>query len=81
MIPSSFLYEVLHKCGVKTSQEHGSSFWHFPICKRVQLPATRITEQPTLLTKSKINRPCYNFLKYFREKRAGKSRTRSRPRI
>ena len=31
-----------------------------------KLPATRITEQPALLTKSKVNRPCYEFLKYFR---------------
>ena len=31
----------------------------FSICKRAQLPATRITEQSTLLTKSKINRLCY----------------------
>ena len=40
-------------------------FCHFSICKRAQLPATRITEQPTLRTKSKINRLCYKFFKYF----------------
>ena len=32
-------------------------FWHFSIRKKAQLPAVRITEQPTLLTKSMINRP------------------------
>ena len=41
-------------------------FWHFSISKKAQLPAVRITEQPTLLTKSKINRPGYKSLKYFR---------------
>ena len=35
--------------------------FHFSICKRAQLPATRITEQSTLLTKSKIDRLCYKF--------------------
>ena len=40
-----------------------------------------ITEQPTLVTKSKINRPYYyESSKYFRYKRAVRSRTRSRPR-
>ena len=54
MIPLSFLqYEVLQKCcRVKTSQDHGSSFAIFR-------SAIRIAEQPTLLTKSKINRPGY----------------------
>ena len=58
-------------------------FWHFSINKKVQLPAIRITEQPILLTKRKINRLGYRFSKYFREKRAVKSRIRSisRPRI
>ena len=37
----------------------------FSISKKAQLPAIRITEQSTLLTKSKINRPGYNFSKYF----------------
>ena len=32
-------------------------FWHFLISKKAQLPTIRITEQPILLTKSKINRP------------------------
>ena len=45
-----------------------------------QLPAIRMTEQPILLTKSKINRPGHKFSKYFHEKWAVKSRTRSRPR-
>ena len=45
-----------------------------------QLPATRITEQPIRLTKSKVKRPGFKFTKYFRLKRAIKSRTRSRPR-
>ena len=40
----------------KTSQEHGSSFAIFRSAKGAQLPATGITEQSTLLTKSKINR-------------------------
>ena len=31
--------------------------WHFSISKKAQLPAIGITEQPILLTKSKINRP------------------------
>ena len=58
-------------------------FWHFSINKKVQLPAMRITEQPILLTKRKINRLGYRFSKYFHEKRAVKSRIRSisRPRI
>ena len=41
-------------------------FWHFSISKKAQLPATRITEQPILLTKIKIDRPSYKFSKYFR---------------
>ena len=41
-------------------------FWHFSISKKTQIPAIRITEQPILLTKSKINRPGYKFSKYFR---------------
>jgi len=31
-----------------------SQFWHFWISKKAQCPVTRITEQPTLLTKRKI---------------------------
>ena len=46
--------------------------------EKAQLPAIRITEQPIL--KSKINRPSYKFSKYFRQKRAVISRSRSRPR-
>ena len=67
MIPSSFYYEVLQKCClVKTSQDHGSSFGIFRSAKtKAPLPATRITEKPILLTKSKINRPGYKFSKYF----------------
>ena len=42
---------------VKTSQQHGSS-------KKAHLPAIRITEQPVLLTKSKINCTGYAFSKY-----------------
>ena len=34
--------------------------------KKAQLPAIIITEEPILLTKSKINRPAYKFSKYFR---------------
>ena len=40
--------------------------WNFSISKTAQLPATRITEQPILLTKSQINRRGYKFSKYFR---------------
>ena len=39
---------------------------HFLISEKAQLPATRITGQPMLLTKGKINRPGYKFSKYFR---------------
>ena len=48
---------------------------------KAQLSEIRITEQLILLTKSKINCPGYKFSKYFRQKRAVKSRTRSRARI
>ena len=51
-------------------------FWHFSISKKVKLPAIKITEQPTLLTKSKINRPGNESSKYI----FAKSRTLSRPR-
>ena len=33
--------------------------------RKAQLPTTRITEQSTLLTKSKINHLCYKIFKYF----------------
>ena len=46
--------------------------------EKAQLPAIRITEQPMLLTKGKINRPGYKFSKYFRFNQTVKSRTRSR---
>ena len=39
-----------------------SWFWHFSINKRAQMPAIRITEQPIMLTKGKINCPGYKFL-------------------
>ena len=39
--------------------------WCFSISKKAQLPAMGITEQPILLTKSKINRPGYKFSSYF----------------
>ena len=48
--------------------------------QKAQLPAIRTTEQPMLLTKSKIDRQRYKISNYFRYKRAVKSRTRSRPR-
>ena len=41
-------------------------FWRFSIRKKAQLPAVRITEQPILVTMSKINRPGYKFSEYFR---------------
>ena len=47
--------------------------------EKAQLPEIRITEQPLLLTKSKINRPGYKLSKYFCQKLAVKSRTRCRP--
>ena len=56
MLPSSFQYEVLQECRIKTSQQHDSIFRS---TKKVKLPAIKITEEPTLLTKSKINRPGY----------------------
>ena len=40
-------------------------FWHFLINKKAPLPATRITEQPMLLTKGKINCLGNKFSKYF----------------
>ena len=52
---------------------------HFSSSKKAQLPAIRITEQPILITKSKINRQGYKFTKYFGQIRAVKSRTRSGP--
>ena len=82
MIPSSVYYEVSQKCRFKTSQDHCSSFG-FSFSEKAQLPAIGITEQPMMLTKRKNNRPGYKFSKYFRLKRAVKSRIRSRlrPRI
>ena len=38
---------------------------HFSIWKRAKLPATWITKESTLLTKSKINLLCHNFIEYF----------------
>ena len=38
-----------------------SQFWLFLMSKKAQLPAIRITEQPILLTKSKIRRTGYKF--------------------
>ena len=68
VIPPPFYYEVLQKrCRVKTSQVHGCSFGFFLSAQEAQwLPATKITEQPILRTKSGIRRPGYKFLKYFR---------------
>ena len=43
----------------------GWQFWHFSISNKSQLPAIRITEQPILLAKSKINHPGYKFLSIF----------------
>ena len=37
----------------------------FSISNKSQLPAIRITEQPILLAKSKINHPGYKFLSIF----------------
>ena len=54
---SSSELEVLQKCcRIKTIQ-----FWHFSISKKAQLPAKGITEQPLLLTKSKIKRLGHKF--------------------
>ena len=80
MVPSSFYYELLQECcPVKTSQ-NTVAVWYFSKKKKAQLPAIRITEQPILLTKRKINCLCYKCSKYFRSKRAVKSRSRSGPR-
>ena len=38
-----------------------NKFWHFSLSKRAQLRAIRITEQPILLTMSKVNPPRYKF--------------------
>ena len=51
---------------IKTSQQHGSSLGIFRSTKKVKLPAIKITEEPTLLTKSKINRPGYESFQNFR---------------
>ena len=48
--------------------------------EKAQFPAIRITEEPMLLTKSKIKRLGCKFSKYFRKKQAVKSRTGSGPR-
>ena len=56
-----------------------SRFWHFLISKKDQVPTMRITEQPILLTGCKINGQGCKFSEYFRQKRAVKSPTRSRP--
>ena len=45
--------------------------------EKAQFPAIRITEEPMLLTKSKIKRLGCKFSKYFRKKQAVKSRTGS----
>ena len=78
-------------CRVKSSQEHGSSCGIFRSVKRLkvlaifdlqraQLPATSITEQPTLLAKIEIKRRGYKFsVPIFAKNRAVISRTRSRP--
>ena len=34
-----------------------NKFWYFSIGKKAQLPAIKITEQPILQIKTKINRP------------------------
>ena len=36
-------------------------FWHFLMSNKAQLPAIRITEEPILLTKTKIKRTGYKF--------------------
>ena len=51
-MPSSFYYEVLQNVVVSKQ-----------VKKKAQLPAIRITEQPILITKSKINRMGYKFSK------------------
>ena len=40
-------------------------FWHFWNSKKAQLPAVRMTEQPILLTKRKINGTGCKFLSIF----------------
>ena len=49
-------------CLVKTSEELGCTF---TVNKNAQLPAIRISEQPLLLTKSRICCLGYKFAKYF----------------
>ena len=52
----------------------------FSNSRKAHLPAIRIIEHLILLTKNKTNCLRYKFFKYFRQKRAIKSRPRSRPR-
>ena len=46
-------------CQNKTRTRY--QFCHFSIIKKAQLPAIRITKQPILLKKSRINRPGCKF--------------------
>ena len=69
VILSSLYDEVLQKCRrVKTTWKSRTrkQFWRFSISRKAQLPAIKITEQPILLTRRKINRPGYKCSKYFR---------------
>ena len=63
---NAIVRNYLKCCRIKTSQEPGSSFGIFRSAKKAQLPEMRITKQPILLIKSKINRPGYKFSKYVR---------------
>ena len=51
MLIQGFAKMLLQESHLRTWQQ----LWHFSISKKVQLPEIRITEQPILPTKSKIN--------------------------
>ena len=65
----SHKYEVLQKCRrVKTGHRNRVADLASFDQEKAQSPAIRITEEPTLVTKGKINRPGYKYFKYFRLK-------------
>ena len=64
-------------CGVKTSQEQGSSFVIFRSTEKAQLLAITITEQPIQITRLIVR--VINFLIIFAKSGHSKRSTRSRP--
>ena len=49
-----------------SKQVKNTQFWHFSVSKKAQLLAVRMTEQPILLTKRKINRPVHKIFYVFK---------------